>query len=143
MAKLKQSGARAQAHILNGSEAAAGTPPAVDAAKATSSGWDTISADKNSSTFEELLRSPFERTLRGPSGRVYTGTSCGLLIWMPPRRHCILMVENKSFDNFILLVILMNCITMAWESPLDPTGTWKADFIDGCEVSARLVLPSG
>ena len=63
--------------------------------------------------------SPFERTLRGPSGRVYTGTSCGLLIWMPPRRHCILMVENKSFDNFILLVILMNCITMAWESPLE------------------------
>ena len=34
----------------------------------------------------------------------------------------------------ILLTIMANCATMAWESPLDemlqPEGTWKSDFVD-------------
>ena len=37
------------------------------------------------------------------------------------------------FDPVILLTIMSNCVTMAWESPLDPSGTSKAAFIDVCE----------
>ena len=50
-----------------------------------------------------------------------------------PRRTAIRIVESKPFDPFILLTILANCSTMAWESPLDPEGTDKAAFIDKCE----------
>ena len=35
-------------------------------------------------------------------------------------------VETRGFDAFILLTILCNCVTMAWVSPLDPPGTYKA-----------------
>ena len=43
------------------------------------------------------------------------------------------LAESKYFDPCILLTILANCATMAWESPLDPQGTRKADFISVCE----------
>ena len=39
----------------------------------------------------------------------------------------------QVFDPLILLTILANCTTMAWESPLDPEGTSKAAFIAVCE----------
>ena len=35
-------------------------------------------------------------------------------------------METRGFDAFILLTILCNCVTMAWVSPLDPAGTYKA-----------------
>ena len=47
-----------------------------------------------------------------------------------PRRPAIFLVENRRFDTFILLTIITNCVTMAWESPLDPDYGPKADFID-------------
>ena len=67
----------------------------------------------------------------GPSKRVYHSTSLGCLrpsYW--PRRPVIFFVEWPIFDAFILLTIMTNCVTMAWESPLDPTGTWKSELID-------------
>ena len=66
--------------------------------------------------------------VRGPSGKVYAGVlGClpGLPIWREPRRSAILMVESKWFDPLILVTILVNCCTMASESPLDPEGTQK------------------
>ena len=50
------------------------------------------------------------------------------------------MVEYEHFDSFILFVIIANCATMAWESPLDPPGTRKAAFIDGCEWAFLLIF---
>lgn len=151
MARLKSSGARAQAGILGGPGSDDGGSAASDPTTAAGSvgdggggngsravvSWDSMGKsgdEREKQSFYELLRSPFERTLRGPSGRVYTGTAFGLLIWMPPRRHCILLVENKVFENLILFVILMNSASMAWESPLDPCCTWKAQVLDYLEV---------
>ena len=57
--------------------------------------------------------------------------------WLPghvPRKWAIRVVEFPLFDPFILLTILANCATMAWQSPLDPPGTWKAGFIDVLEM---------
>ena len=82
---------------------------------------------------DSLDEDPPVETVEGPSGRVYSDTSFGLLVYMQPRKRCILMVEKPIFDGLILLTILCNCVTMAWESPLDPPGTAKASFIDACE----------
>ena len=83
---------------------------------------------------EELDSYPPPPTVEGPSGRVYGETSlAGLAVSDQPRKGCIKLVERPLFDGFILVTILCNCTTMAWESPLDPEGTWKADFIDMCE----------
>ena len=63
--------------------------------------------------------------------KVYESRS--LMLFRPadwPRRPAIFMVESKAFDQLILLTILTNCVTMAWESPLDPCCTPKAHFID-------------
>ena len=134
MERLKTSGAKAQSGILDPEQGDAAGAPAPSGSQST---WDRLShggADsRDAATFWELLRSPFERSLRGPSGRVYSGTSLGLLIWMPPRRYAIMMAESKTFDNIILSIILLNCSTMAWESPLDPCCTDKADIIDQLE----------
>ena len=43
------------------------------------------------------------------------------------------LVTSKYFEPFIACVITFNCFELAWESPLDPPGTWKADFIAGSE----------
>jgi hypothetical protein len=43
------------------------------------------------------------------------------------------LVTNKYFEPFIACVITFNCFELAWDSPLDPPGTWKADFIAGSE----------
>ena len=40
------------------------------------------------------------------------------------------LIVSRPFDPFILLTIACNCVTMAWESPLDPCCTAKAAFID-------------
>ena len=84
---------------------------------------------------EELENVPPPSRVEGPSGREYGESSLviGLAVYDEPRKRCIRLVEHPAFDAFILLVILCNCVTMAWESPLDPEGTRKADFIDVCE----------
>lgn len=82
-----------------------------------------------------LLATPPAPVVVGPSGQVYGGRSLwGMKPGHEPRRTAIFFVEAWFFDPIILLVITVNCVTMAWESPLDPSGTWKADFIDQCEV---------
>ena len=78
-----------------------------------------------------LHTTPPAEEVKGPSGRVYTGESC--CCFKPadmPRRWAIQFVESKPFDPVILITIICNCATMAWESPLDPCCTPKADFID-------------
>ena len=44
------------------------------------------------------------------------------------------LVLHPYFEPFIALTITVNCIELAWESPLDPPGTWKADFIASSEM---------
>ena len=51
-------------------------------------------------------------------------------------RACI----RRYFDPIVLVTIVCNCITMAWESPLDPPGTTKAAFIDVCEWVYLLIF---
>ena len=72
--------------------------------------------------------------LRGPSGRVFEGESLGCL-WPQdqPRRSAIQLSEQRWFDALILVVIVANCCTMAWHSPLDPAGTAKAHFLERAE----------
>ena len=71
----------------------------------------------------------------GASGRVYGGAAC---CWLrpqhEPRKNIIEFVEWKPFDICVLLTIGANCLTMAWQSPLDPPHTAKSAFIDVCEV---------
>ena len=79
------------------------------------------------SALDEL---PPPKKVEGPSGREYHSTSLFCLrVHHQPRRAAIMVVESRLFDPFILVTILMNCTTMAWESPLDPEGTDKAAFI--------------
>ena len=70
----------------------------------------------------------------GSSGMMYHGTSFCLRPGSEPRRSAIFLVEARWFDPLIMATILLNCFTMAWESPLDPEGTWKAQLIDTCEM---------
>eukprot|EP00966_Prymnesium_polylepis_P193315 4480630-Prymnesium_polylepis.1 len=86
---------------------------------------------KKPDRLEGLYKSPPSTEIKGPSGRMYAGESC--CCFKPadtPRRWAILFVESKPFDPVILVTIIANCTTMAWESPLDPCCTWKAGFID-------------
>ena len=70
----------------------------------------------------------------GMSDRTFQSTSlCGWRISDEPRKTCIRLTEWPAFDPIILVAILANCMTMAWESPLDPCCTWKAEFIGWCE----------
>ena len=54
-----------------------------------------------------------------------------------PRKLAILMLESRLFEPIIALTILFNCILMAWDSPVDPPHTWKADFV---QVRSLLVF---
>ena len=72
--------------------------------------------------------------VQGPSGWIYCSTSFGCL-----RPHSCLrwmaihVVEAPWFDPLILLTIMVNCTTMAWSSPLDPTGTPKEALLSQLE----------
>ena len=67
----------------------------------------------------------------GNSGKLYGYVAlCCLHVYDQPRKAAIYIVESKPFDPIILITIMCNCATMAWESPLDPTGTWKEQFIN-------------
>ena len=62
----------------------------------------------------------------GPSGWVYQGRSFDrFLPHQQPRKYLIKLIESPLFDPLILVTIMANCATMAWSSPLDPSGTWK------------------
>ena len=78
--------------------------------------------------------------VRAPSGRVYTATQSCLLPGQEPRRTAIKLVEHPSFDTCILLVIIANCATMAWQSPLDPSGTRKEAILDACEWAFLIIF---
>ena len=79
---------------------------------------------------EALYTHPEEFDILAPSGRVYRDTSIFCLLpGHEPRRSAIMFVESRYFDPFILVTILCNCVTMAWESPLDQPGTWKSGII--------------
>ena len=82
------------------------------------------------------------RAVVGPSGRKYHSTSLGCLRpGNPLRRVCVRVVELSTFEAAILTVIICNCATMAWESPLDPAFTAKSAFIDvSCLHAAALPL---
>ena len=70
-----------------------------------------------------------------PDGSIYHSTSlCVLRPHHWPRRLAIEIIEHNFFEPFIAVTILCNVVTMAWQSPLDPEGTWKADFIAVCEA---------
>ena len=82
---------------------------------------------------EALDSSPAAVAVKGKE-RIYQSTA--LFCLRPghePRRSFIKLVESKPFDPLILITILANCGTMAWESPLDPCCTDKAAFIAVCE----------
>ena len=86
---------------------------------------------------DALKQSPPAEEVTGKE-RIYQSTS--LFCLRPgdePRRSTIFLVESKPFDPIILITIICNCCTMAWESPLDPCCTWKADFIDVRRQRAR------
>ena len=87
-----------------------------------------------------LDASPPANAVTGPSGAVYHTTSFGLRPHQFPRRQAIKLVEWASFDSFILGVIVCNCITMAWQSPLDPTGTRKQEFLAIIEWAYLLIF---
>jgi hypothetical protein len=77
----------------------------------------------------------------GPSGKVYSSTSiCCMRPYHHPRKLAIWVCESWFFDPAILLTIMCNCLTMAWESPLDPCCTPKARFIEVRVPFARRVL---
>jgi hypothetical protein len=52
---------------------------------------------------------------------------------MEPRRLAIGLVESVPFEPLVLLTIAVNCGAMAWDSPLDPPGTPKAEMLRASE----------
>jgi len=109
-------------------------PAAIDTAMLFDSGVDAALKVKQPPPLSALLEDPPALEVMGPSKRLYVSTSlCCLRPHHQPRRAAIFFVEAPFFDSVILFVILMNCVTMAWESPLDPSGTWKAALLDVCE----------
>ena len=82
---------------------------------------------------EGLSSKPPAKMIRGKGGadgRVYHSTS--LFVLRPyhfPRRLAILILEANFFEPFIAVTILLNVITMASASPLDPHNTPKAALI--------------
>ena len=74
--------------------------------------------------------------IMGGDGAIYHSTS--LFVLRPfdfPRWLAIETIEQWWFEPFIAVTIAANCFTMAWESPLDPPNTWKAEFIAQCETA--------
>ena len=85
-------------------------------------------------TMEGLMSGSKAESVQGPSGKIYQSTSLVCLkVHHLPRKAAIWVLETRWFDPFILITILCNCSTMAWESPIDPENTSKSEFIDYCE----------
>ncbi len=105
-------------------------------ARRPSSGLSVLQGDEAPlPELSALLRRPTASAVVGPSGRVYSGTSLLPCLWpgTEPRRMAIFLVESRLFEPVVLTTILLNVLTMAWESPLDPPGTPKAALIGQCE----------
>ena len=82
---------------------------------------------------EGLYRSPPAAVVVGRKGQLYRGRSfCCLVPSSCLRRCAIRVVEAPFFDPFVLATIVLNCATMAWQSPLDPEGTPKAALLEVC-----------
>jgi len=102
---------------------------------------DDDDAEEEIPGLDGLDKRPPKEIVQGPSGYRYEGQSFfssrsmweGMKPADEPRKTAIKLIEHPLFDPLILLTIGCNCVTMAWESPLDPPGTWKAGFIDVCE----------
>ena len=92
-------------------------------------------ADRYDDQTEALLEDNPPGLVVGKSGWTYHDRSLGCLRPADqPRRAAIFFIEWRWFDPIILVTIIANCSSMAWESPLDPCCTWKADFIDVLEM---------
>ena len=77
---------------------------------------------------------PPPKAVQGVSGRIYEGRAlCCMLVHHQPRKLAVRLVEWAHFDGIILCFIVMNCLTMAIDSPLDPPGTTKDQIIAVCE----------
>ena len=116
-------------------------------AAARASGVKTLERERaddnlyNLEGLEGLDKVPPCTAVIGPSGRIYSSSTFGFLeVGHAPRRWAIKIVDWAPFDAFILVTILANCVTMAWNSPLDPPGTPKAHLIDVCEWVYLLIF---
>ena len=73
--------------------------------------------DEQAEGLDVLLRANPPDEVVGPSGRIYHDRSIFCLRPSDqPRRSAIYFVEWKAFDPIILITILCNCTSMAWES---------------------------
>lgn len=98
---------------------------------------EEAAAEKRRPTLLALSDSSYPIEVVGPSGKVYCSTSIFCLRpYHCPRNLAIWTCESRPFDPLILVTIMCNCATMAWESPLDPCCTPKADFIDVSAAAA-------
>jgi hypothetical protein len=90
----------------------------------------------------EALRWPLPaERVKGPSGRIYDGRALwGLRPHQQPRHLAIRFLEWPYSERAILFVIVMNCVTLAIESPLDPGGTVKARMLAACEALYLVVF---
>ena len=90
----------------------------------------SMESSKPAQPLDALDHSPPATKVVGPSGREYHAKALWCMnVGTEPRRRAIKMVESRWFDPLILVTILINCTTMAWESPLDPPDTSKAALI--------------
>lgn len=90
---------------------------------------------------DALHHEPPARRVVGLSGWIYHGKSLGVFEPAHPlRRQAIKLIEHWLFEPLIMIVITLNCAELAWESPLDPPGTWKADFIDTTELCFLVIF---
>ncbi|XP_050308824.1 voltage-dependent T-type calcium channel subunit alpha-1G-like isoform X2 [Anthonomus grandis grandis] len=56
------------------------------------------------------------------------------------RRKCVWLVEQKYFDNIVLLFIAMNCITLAMERPNIPPDSPEKLFLQSCNYIFSIVF---
>ena len=91
---------------------------------------------------EGLDSSPPAEAIEGNGGRVYHSTSLGWRVSDEPRKTCIRLLEWSGFEPIILTTIVLNCATLAWDSPVDPPGTPKAAFLGVCELAFLFIFSS-
>jgi len=54
--------------------------------------------------------------------------------------RCTWLVEQKYFDNVVLLFIAMNCITLAMERPNIPPDSPEKLFLQSCNYIFSIVF---
>lgn len=104
---------------------------------------EALEQEKQATGLQLLLSDNPPAEVQGPSGKVYRSKSLFCLQpHHPLRRTCIFVIESGPFDPFILMVIVLNCVTLAWDSPLDPPGTSKQAFLDASDWFFLIVFTS-